>query len=74
MGQQVGERLRHFPAPLQGLVRFLNPNPGLIALGYFASPLRGCQGAGAAKRRQDYSLGWSRNGGTLGDGPGSDEP
>ena len=31
-------------------------------------------GRGAAKRRWEYSLGWSRNGGTLGNGPKTGEP
>ena len=41
MGQQVREGLCHFPAPLQGLLGVVNSNPGLIALGYYPSPLRG---------------------------------
>ena len=30
-----------FPTPLQGLLGFVDLTPGLIALGYFPSPLRG---------------------------------
>ena len=41
VGQQVCEGLCHSPAPLQGLLGFVDVNPGLVALGYYPPPLRG---------------------------------
>ena len=41
VGQQVREGLCRFPAPLQGLLGFVDPHPGLIALAYYPTPLRG---------------------------------